>query len=161
VEQGKDQNEKITVPLPCAPILVDQRPVGVLMLSTLYGPRSDLTEDLQFLCMLTCILSPVLRGVHAGKDLPLAKPENPRLKFSKIEESLESRLNEILERMAPYAESKAHAGMYGDIIGVVERILIKAALERTEYTQVAAAQFLGINRNTLRKKMKDLKIKGR
>jgi DNA-binding protein Fis len=63
--------------------------------------------------------------------------------------------------MAPYAESKAHAGMYGDIIGVVERILIKAALEKTEYTQVAAAQFLGINRNTLRKKMKDLKIKGR
>jgi DNA-binding protein Fis len=52
-------------------------------------------------------------------------------------------------------------GIFDDIIRVVERILIKSALERVDHVQIAAAQFLGINRNTLRKKMKELKIKVR
>jgi DNA-binding protein Fis len=50
-------------------------------------------------------------------------------------------------------------GVYDDIISVVEKILIKSALRRVGHVQIAAAQFLGINRNTLRKKMKELKIK--
>jgi two-component system nitrogen regulation response regulator GlnG len=49
-------------------------------------------------------------------------------------------------------------GLFHDIISIVERILIKMALKKTNNVQVAAAQFLGINRNTLRKKIKDLKI---
>ena len=52
-------------------------------------------------------------------------------------------------------------GIFDDIIRVVEKILIKSALERVDYVQIAAAQLLGINRNTLRKKMRDLKIKTR
>jgi DNA-binding NtrC family response regulator len=39
--------------------------------------------------------------------------------------------------------------------------LIRSALEKEDYVQVAAAQILGINRNTLTKKMKELKIKPR
>jgi DNA-binding protein Fis len=50
-------------------------------------------------------------------------------------------------------------GLFDDIIALVEKILIKSALKRVNYVQIAAAQLLGINRNTLRKKMKDLKIK--
>jgi DNA-binding protein Fis len=49
--------------------------------------------------------------------------------------------------------------LFDDIIAIVEKILIKAALIRVGNVQVAAAQLLGINRNTLRKKMQDLKIK--
>jgi DNA-binding protein Fis len=58
-------------------------------------------------------------------------------------------------------ETKAKMGIFDDIIRLVERILIKSALEKVDYVQVAAAQLLGINRNTLRKKMKELKIKVR
>jgi len=51
------------------------------------------------------------------------------------------------------------SGLFHDVISIVERILIKMALKKTNNVQVVAAQFLGINRNTLRKKIKDLKIK--
>jgi Fis family transcriptional regulator len=52
-------------------------------------------------------------------------------------------------------------GIFHDIIALVEKILIKSALRRVDHVQVAASEFLGINRNTLRKKMKELKIKNR
>ena len=44
------------------------------------------------------------------------------------------------------------------IIGKVERALIGLILEEEKGNQVRAAKRLGINRNTLRKKMKDLQI---
>ncbi len=56
-------------------------------------------------------------------------------------------------------ESKAKLGFLDDIVCIVERILIKAAMEKVGHVQISAAQLLGINRNTLRKKIKDLKIK--
>jgi len=58
-------------------------------------------------------------------------------------------------------EAKLKSGLLDDIVALVEKILIQSALERVDHVQVAAAQLLGINRNTLRKKMKDLKIKSR
>ncbi|MBI5969026.1 MAG: hypothetical protein HY882_14360 [Deltaproteobacteria bacterium] len=44
------------------------------------------------------------------------------------------------------------------VIGKVEKALIGAVLEDEKGNQVRAAKRLGINRNTLRKKMKDLQI---
>jgi Fis family transcriptional regulator len=74
---------------------------------------------------------------------------------------LEQKLSEVLNKIDPDVESKTRMGIFDDIIAVVEKILIKSALERMGHVQTSAAQFLGINRNTLRKKMKDLKIKAR
>ena len=106
--------------------------------------------------------SPRSSGIfRRRKNDPLAKSDNPKLKFLVLEESLEAKLTEVLDKLAPYAESKTQTGILDDIIAVVEKILIKSALEKVDYVQVAAAQLLGINRNTLRKKMKDLKIKPR
>jgi len=42
----------------------------------------------------------------------------------------------------------------------VEKPLITHVLRKTEGNQVRAASLLGINRNTLRKKIKELGIKG-
>ena len=44
------------------------------------------------------------------------------------------------------------------VVGKVERALIGLILEEEKGNQVRAAKRLGINRNTLRKKMKDLRI---
>ncbi len=48
--------------------------------------------------------------------------------------------------------------VYEVVIGEVERLLIQYALKRYRYTKTQAARFLGINRNTLDKKIKDLVI---
>jgi Fis family transcriptional regulator, factor for inversion stimulation protein len=51
-------------------------------------------------------------------------------------------------------------GVYEMVISCVERPLIEAVLMRVEGNQTHAAEMLGINRNTLRKKMKNHGIKG-
>ena len=51
-------------------------------------------------------------------------------------------------------------GVYEMVISCVERPLIEAVLTRVEGNQTQAAQMLGINRNTLRKKMKTYGIRG-
>lgn len=151
--------EKIQPPLLCIPLIVEDKPIGVINISSLYGPREELTEDFQFLSILSAILSPVIKNHQVKKEEPLAKTDKPKLIFSVLEESLEEKLSEVLDKIAPYAETKSRIGILDDIIAVVEKILIKSALEKVDHVQVAAAQLLGINRNTLRKKMKDLKIK--
>lgn len=49
--------------------------------------------------------------------------------------------------------------IYSMVLGSVEKPLIETVLERVDGNQTQAAQLLGLNRNTLRKKMKAYKIK--
>ena len=51
-------------------------------------------------------------------------------------------------------------GVYGMVINCVEKPLLETVLHRLQGNQSHAAQVLGINRNTLRKKMKAHGIKG-
>jgi len=50
--------------------------------------------------------------------------------------------------------------IYSMVLQRVEKPLITLVLKKTEGNQVRAASLLGINRNTLRKKIKELGIKG-
>ena len=49
-------------------------------------------------------------------------------------------------------------GLYGRVVREVERPLIELTLFATHGNQIRAAQLLGLNRNTLRKKIRDLDI---
>ena len=49
-----------------------------------------------------------------------------------------------------------NAGVYDRVLAEVERPLISICLAATKGNQIRAAQLLGLNRNTLRKKIKDL-----
>jgi len=48
--------------------------------------------------------------------------------------------------------------LYKSVIQAIEKPLIENALERTEGNQLRAARMLGLNRNTIRSKIKKLGI---
>ena len=50
------------------------------------------------------------------------------------------------------------AGLYQRVLKEVERPLITLTLQATHGNQIRAAEVLGLNRNTLRKKIRDLNI---
>jgi two-component system nitrogen regulation response regulator GlnG len=50
-------------------------------------------------------------------------------------------------------------GLYHRILREVEEPLVNAALAATRGNQIKAAELLGVNRNTLRKKIKDLDLR--
>ena len=50
---------------------------------------------------------------------------------------------------------QAAANLHGLMVGLVEKPLLRAVMHETKGNQVRAAQLLGINRNTLRKKLKE------
>ena len=49
-------------------------------------------------------------------------------------------------------------GMYGMLITVVEKPLLEVVMRQTDNNQSKAAQWLGLNRNTLRKKLLEHKL---
>jgi DNA-binding protein Fis len=159
--QEAKRSEKIRSPLICIPLITDDEPIGVININSLYGPKNEFAEDFQFLSILSAILAPAIKNYQVKKNEPLQRTGKPKVKSPLLEEILEERLSEVLNKVDPYVESKAKMGLLDDIIALVEKILIKSALKRVNNVQIAAAQLLGINRNTLRKKMKDLKIKVR
>ena len=49
-------------------------------------------------------------------------------------------------------------GMYDMMIGVVEKPLLEVVMQHAEQNQSRAADWLGLNRNTLRKKLVEHKL---
>ena len=73
-------------------------------------------------------------------------------------------LSEAVERylsdyFMSFGQDLPPAGLYTRILRKVESPLITAALAATRGNQIRAADLLGVNRNTLRKKIRDLGIK--
>lgn len=56
-------------------------------------------------------------------------------------------------------EEEIPTDVYQMVIGQVERPLIEFILQKTNFNQSRSAEILGINRNTLRKKMQQYAIK--
>jgi transcriptional regulator with GAF, ATPase, and Fis domain len=159
VSKGAKRIEKIHFPMLCVPLIVENEPIGVMNTDSLYGPRGEFNEDFQFFSILSAILSPVIKNYQVKREDLVHPSGKSKAKSLLLEEILGEKLTEVINRIDPYVESKNKMCLFDDIIAVVEKILIKSALIRVGYVQIAAAQLLGINRNTLRKKMQDLKIK--
>ena len=49
-------------------------------------------------------------------------------------------------------------GMYDMLLAVVEKPLLEVVMQRADNNQSKAAQYLGLNRNTLRKKLLEHKL---
>jgi Fis family transcriptional regulator len=64
-----------------------------------------------------------------------------------------------LERYFKDLDGEKPRAVYDMVIRNVERPLLEMMLDRAEGNQTVAAEMLGINRNTLRKKIQLLKIK--
>ena len=72
--------------------------------------------------------------------------------------SLELIVQKKLEQFVPQPDTYALRDLYHTVMESVERPLITCILNRTAGNQCRAAEILGINRNTLRKKMQALGI---
>ena len=81
-------------------------------------------------------------------------PEKPRDSES-LGDAVERHLKEYF---AAHGSALPAAGLYDRVIREVERPLINLALAATRGNQIRAAALLGLNRNTLRKKIRSLDI---
>jgi two-component system nitrogen regulation response regulator GlnG len=70
--------------------------------------------------------------------------------------AVERHLNELFKS---HADGLPPPGLYHRILREIEYPLISAALGATRGNQIKAAELLGLNRNTLRKKVRDLDIR--
>jgi len=95
-----------------------------------------------------CILS---NGtVIERRDLPLEEGNS----FS-IQDFLEEKLKRYLKEMTKLEK----CNLYESVVSEVEKALIKIVLNETGGNQLKASKTLGINRNTLRTKIREYKIK--
>jgi two-component system nitrogen regulation response regulator GlnG len=68
-----------------------------------------------------------------------------------LEEVIDRKMHECVRGLRGHASANLHSLM----VGLVEKPLLRAVMRETKGNQVRAAQLLGINRNTLRKKLKE------
>ncbi len=91
---------------------------------------------------------------HLKGVLPMVEDDLAIDKFS-IEELVRAKLLSFLNRIRGYRVE----GLYFEIMSRVERPLLELVLQETGGNQLKAAKLLGINRNTLREKIKKKNIK--
>ena len=72
--------------------------------------------------------------------------------------NLEQSVRHSLESYFQDLDGTAPAGMYDMMVRVVERPLLEVVMHHAEHNQSRAAEWLGLNRNTLRKKLVEHKL---
>ena len=72
---------------------------------------------------------------------------------------LEKWLNKSIKHYVSQMDVKQNGGLHELIIGAIEEPLVQMVLNKTNGNQTQAANILGLNRNTLRKKIKTYQIK--
>jgi two-component system nitrogen regulation response regulator GlnG len=92
-------------------------------------------------------------------DAELSQPAIAPISDAPGEEGLSASVERHLSRyFGGFGEELPPPGLYHRILREVENPLVTAALAATRGNQIKAAELLGVNRNTLRKKIRDLDI---
>lgn len=76
-----------------------------------------------------------------------------------IQTFLEKWLEKSLKQYVSQMDGKENGHLHDLVVGGVEKPLVQLVLNETKGNQTHAANILGINRNTLRKKILEYKIK--
>ncbi|ABL00675.1 sigma-54-dependent transcriptional regulator [Pelobacter propionicus] len=91
-------------------------------------------------------------------DFDGLQPEGEETAMTPQDASLEAIVEAKLRSCLTGIEKLDKSDIHAKVLQQVERPLIRFILEKTRWNQVKAADILGINRNTLRKKIHDLEI---
>ena len=91
-------------------------------------------------------------GVILPEHLPIG-PVSPAAAAVAMDASLEEVIERRLMECVRGLRERRSANLYDLVVGLVEKPLLRAVLRETGGNQLRAAQILGINRNTLRKKL--------
>jgi two-component system nitrogen regulation response regulator GlnG len=92
-------------------------------------------------------------------ELSPPSPSPAGTEDSRPEENLSASMERYLNRyFGGFGDGLPPPGLYHRILREIEYPLLSAALAATRGNQIRAADLLGVNRNTLRKKIRDLEI---
>lgn len=101
------------------------------------------------------ITSQLVSQEIADQNISSSKPLLPNNLGVDLKLAVETYLN---DQFAQFSDTLPPPGLYQRVLLQVEEPLILAALAATRGNQIKAADLLGLNRNTLRKKIRDLDI---
>ena len=108
---------------------------------------------------LAALYSEKVIGIEAIEaELSEASPPPPvadALETDSLSAAVERHLRDYF---AAHADALPATGLYGRVLKELERPLLSLTLEATRGNRIKAAQLLGLNRNTLRKKIRELDI---
>ncbi len=119
-----------------------------------YNDRALVMRNRRFFKILGIEISRFLFARHMNRMVSsvLFEHEEDSLSFENL---LTFKFKQLLEKIDP----ETGGNIMGDVTTLVEKILIQLALEKTGHKVGHAASLLGINRNTLRKKIRAFDIK--
>lgn len=115
-------------------------------------------RELENIIKRTVVLSqgPVLE--KRDFEILLQKSQGEILSFRVDDSSLEELIYKKLEAFFSQNKEEHLRDLYGQFLPSLEKPLIRLALLHTKGNQLKAASLLGLNRNTLRKKMRELNV---
>jgi transcriptional regulator with GAF, ATPase, and Fis domain len=170
--RGKKAPDRSGILFFCSPIKVQGMIIGLLGVDHLYDEPVPVTEDWNLLGEICDLIGEAISMRKAfsaenralleenwnfrkeletlGRSLPKARKRIP------LTEILEERISRMIADMK--VDPRSNGCLYDEVLHVVERTLLKSSLEKTKHIQLKTARFLGINRNTLRRKIKELGI---
>lgn len=127
---------------------------GIAQLSVHHWPGNvreleNLMRRLAALCRDPVIPADAIVAQLAGPAAPTTEPTNS------LAEIIEAHLTRYFVQ---FGSDLPPAGLYDRILAEVEKPLLAASLNAVRGNQLRAADLLGINRNTLRKKLTDLGV---